>query len=424
MEKIKLKSYLGLYSLPVFILFSILVLGFQYNREKQYKADLLNTKLEDANIMLSKFLESVDGSIPKFDSLIALSPYANLRISLVDSKGKVLYDNVVKNVSKMENHLSRAEFVQAKKRGSGSEIRTSHTNKITYYYHVNRFGSYYVRSSLPYNMEVNELLSPNNLFLYFMLFLSFIIISVLFYLSNKLSVKMQREQIEHDATVRRHLTQQVAHELKTPLSSIIGYMETLQNNPNIGIEKQLFFIDRSYTQAVRLNDLLHDILTLNQLNEAPKTVEKEPFLLNKIIENVINDVSLKLVENNIHVETTIDGDIWIRANAMLVYSIFRNLMDNAIAYAGKNINIQIQLSSDDSKFYHFIFSDSGLGVDEKHTNYLFDRFYRVDKGRSRKNGGTGLGLAIVKNAIEFHGGKITVRNKEEGGLEFRFSIRK
>ena len=108
----------------------------------------------------------------------------------------------------------------------------------------------------------------------------------------------------------------------------------------------------------------------------------------------------------------------------MLYSIFRNLMDNAIAYAGSNIQININCFREDENYYYFSFADTGIGVSPEHLNRLFERFYRVDKGRSRKLGGTGLGLSIVKNAVLFHGGNIEAHNLYDGGLEFIFSLKK
>jgi len=410
--------------LPVFLIFSVCILAFQYNREKQYKTDTLDAKLDDSNTMIFNHLEKVNGSLEGLDSIVSNFPSPGLRMTIINLNGKVVYDNVIKDVSKMENHLNRKEIIQAQKSGFGSDIRKSHTNNQEYYYYANRFGNCFVRSSLPYDMQVSSILSPNNLYLYFLLILTLGVITVLLYFFNKMTIQFQREQIEHDASIRRKLTQQIAHELKTPLSSIIGYMETLNDVPDISAERQRFFIERSHAQAVRLNELLQDILVLNQLNEAPKTVEMEPVCLNNIINQVLEDVELNLSKKNIIVETSFGGDIWLKANQMLIYSIFRNLMDNTIAYAGENINVRIALTGEDATSYHFIFSDTGTGISEEHLPFIFDRFYRVDKGRSRKTGGTGLGLSIVKNAIEFHKGTISAYNRNGGGLEFRFSLHK
>lgn len=140
--------------------------------------------------------------------------------------------------------------------------------------------------------------------------------------------------------------------------------------------------------------------------------------------NIINEVSLELEEKHISIVDSLKKGIQIKGNYSLLYSIFRNLMDNAIAYAGTNIQININCFREDENYYYFSFADTGIGVSPEHLNRLFERFYRVDKGRSRKLGGTGLGLAIVKNAVIIHGGNISAKNNQGGGLEFVFTLAK
>ena len=231
-------------------------------------------------------------------------------------------------------------------------------------------------------------------------------------------------QEEEQARLKRQLTQNIAHELKTPVSSIQGYLETILSNPNIPKETVKTFLERSYAQSNRLTTLLHDISVLTRMDEAPEMMEIEAVNLSLVVENIINEVNLGLEEKHIKVINLMPQALMINGNHSLLYSIFRNLMDNAIAYAGTNIQITINCFREDDTFYYFSFSDSGVGVEEEHLTRLFERFYRVDKGRSRKLGGTGLGLAIVKNAVLFHGGTIFAKNAPNGGLEFVFTLQK
>lgn len=231
-------------------------------------------------------------------------------------------------------------------------------------------------------------------------------------------------QEEEQARLKRQLTQNIAHELKTPVSSIQGYLETIISNPDIPQENVRVFLERSYAQSNRLTFLLRDISVLTRMDEAPELVEKEQVNLSKIVENILNEVALGLEEKHITVVNKLPSEVILTGSSSLLYSIFRNLTDNAIAYAGNDIQITINCFREDEKFYYFSFSDTGVGVPEEHLNRLFERFYRVDKGRSRKLGGTGLGLAIVKNAVLFHGGTIFAKNMPKGGLEFVFTLKK
>ena len=231
-------------------------------------------------------------------------------------------------------------------------------------------------------------------------------------------------QEEEQARLKRQLTQNIAHELKTPVSSIQGYLETIISNPNIPQENVRVFLEGSYAQSNRLTFLLRDISVLTRMDEAPELVEKEQVNLSKIVENILNEVALGLEEKHITVVNKLPSEVILTGSSSLLYSIFRNLTDNAIAYAGNDIQITINCFREDEKFYYFSFSDTGVGVPEEHLNRLFERFYRVDKGRSRKLGGTGLGLAIVKNAVLFHGGTIFAKNMPKGGLEFVFTLKK
>ena len=233
-------------------------------------------------------------------------------------------------------------------------------------------------------------------------------------------ITMEEEQVR----LKRQLTQNIAHELKTPVSSIQGYLETIVNNDNIPADKMKIFLERCYAQSNRLTILLRDISVLTRMDEAASMIEMEKVDISAIVNNIINEVSLELEERKISVINSLKKNIQIRGNYSLIYSIFRNLTDNAIAYAGSNIQIYINCFREDENYYYFSFSDTGVGVSPEHLNRLFERFYRVDKGRSRKLGGTGLGLAIVKNAVIIHGGSISAKNSQQGGLEFVFTLAK
>ena len=231
-------------------------------------------------------------------------------------------------------------------------------------------------------------------------------------------------QEEEQVNLKRQLTQNIAHELKTPVSSIQGYLETIVSNENIPREKINVFLERCYAQSNRLSRLLRDISVLTRMDEAANMIDMERVDISVLVGNIINEVALELDEKHITVVNSLKKSIQVKGNYSLIYSIFRNLMDNAIAYAGTNIQININCFREDESYYYFSFADTGVGVSPEHLNRLFERFYRVDKGRSRKLGGTGLGLAIVKNAVIIHGGSISAKNSQGGGLEFVFTLAK
>ncbi len=224
--------------------------------------------------------------------------------------------------------------------------------------------------------------------------------------------------------LKQQLTSNIAHELKTPLTSIKGYLETISNNPDLPREKLLYFTDKAYVQSNRLNDLLNDTSLLNNIEDAGDLFEFKVTKLKPLVNDVIENLESRLNEQNIKVKLEMKNGVSLKGNDSLLTSIFQNLIENSIIYAGKDIEIIINQYLEDNKFYYFSFSDSGKGIPEKHLQRIFERFYRVDEGRTRESGGTGLGLAIVKNAILLHKGEISVRNANDGGLEFLFSLAK
>ena len=231
-------------------------------------------------------------------------------------------------------------------------------------------------------------------------------------------------QEEEQARLKRQLTQNIAHELKTPVSSIQGYLETILNSPQIPPETMHTFLERSYAQSNRLTHLLRDISTLTRMDEAPVMQEREAVNISTMVKGIFSEVAMGIEERQITVENLLPDNWVVEGNSSLLYSIFRNLTDNAIAYAGTGVTIRLTCFREDDTKYYFSFSDTGVGVPPEHLNRLFERFYRVDKGRSRKMGGTGLGLAIVKNAVLLHGGTIFAKNNPKGGLEFVFTLKK
>ena len=251
------------------------------------------------------------------------------------------------------------------------------------------------------------------------------LIECILFLDNSYEISINDiSRQEEESRMKRQLTQNVSPELTTPVSSIQGYLETILSNPDLSPDKRQFFLERCYSQSTRLTGLLRDISVLNRLDEASEMFDLTEVNITKLIAEIQKECSQDMEEKHITSEIILPGDPTVFGNNSLLYSIFRNLYDNAIAYAGENIKITVNCYKEDPKYYYFSFSDNGVGIPEEHINRIFERFYRVDKGRSRKIGGTGLGLSIVKNGVNFHKGQISAKSSPGKGVTFFFTLKK
>lgn len=569
--------------ISLFVIFVTCFIIYQYHREKQYKIQLLHSKLQDYNDIIYNEITRTHKDWSELIDYIKLFGVDDLRVTVINFNGDVLFDSSNSDLKQLSNHLHRKEIEQALSLGNGYDVRrTSEITGISYFYSATSYKNFIIRTAIPYDLVVRDSLKIEIHYLWLSLLVAFLLILIFYKYTNNLGISisqlkefttriehnepinellefstpkdelgeiaqhlfkiyrhlhetkealfLEREKLithlqtskeglavftkdkkevlvnnlfiqyiniisdtnleksedifdvpefghikdfikkvqkrpvgkdekktsfninkngkiflvecivfqdlsfeisindisleEEQSLLKRQLTQNIAHELKTPVSSIQAYLETIVTNDNLPADKTAVFLQRCYEQSNRLTKLLRDISVLTRMDEAVDMMEIEFVDISAMVQKIINEVSIDIDKKDIIVQNNLKTNMLIRGNYSLIYSIFRNLMDNSIAYAGQGIQITINCFREDNEFYYFSFADTGVGVGPEHLLRLFERFYRVDKGRSRKLGGTGLGLAIVKNAVLLHGGSISAKNNKGGGLEFIFTLAK
>ncbi len=474
---IKITYHKRLFLLLIVISWTIIFcfIGFQYFREKQYKAEFLNAQLQLYNRhLLTKIAEG--GSFQEYLNLHE-KPFDNLRISIITFSGEVIYDNKI-SIDSLDNHAHRQEVVEALQGGSGYHIsRQSTSDGQQYFYSATCGNNLIVRTAIPYSSSLRELLKADWTFLAVMLTISLIMSIVAYFTTRQLGKNIERlnlfaaraekgeyfdeeelfpndelgaisnhivqlysqlqqsirdRDLAHRATIRekeenirikRQLTTNINHELKTPVASIQVCLETLLSGMNLSEEKRMELIERCYINNNRLSNLLTDVSLITRMEDGSQFISKDKVIINDVIREIEEELELMPDNERLNLNLNFQEEVVVYSNPSLISSIFRNLTENAIAYSGGQ-NIYISLLENNDKQCNIRFEDDGRGVDEVHLPRLFERFYRIDKGRSRQMGGTGLGLAIVKHAVQFHGGTITVKNRPTGGLQFDFTLSK
>lgn len=392
------------------VLASIFTLFFgiyEYRREHAFRVDILHSQLQLNNYHYLK------GQGER-----------GIRVTVIDTLGNVLSDTEEEDVSRMGNHLMREEIQEALKYGSGYAIkRASETNGEKYFYSATYFKpslsgelerGLIVRSSVPYSAELTSSLEHDYTFLYYTTGI-LALIGVAMYFRRRYEHSEQEKQ-----RIKRQLTENAAHELKTPAATIEGYLETLVSNPDMPEDKRLNFLERCHAQSRRMSSLLADMSTLSRLDATPEMVNGKSSNSKRIdaaliLHQIEEETASQFHERGIDLQMNIPQTLPMQGEASLIYSLFRNIFSNALAYATGATSFKVQVKVSASK-YTFQFIDNGAGVPTEHLPHIFERFYRIDKGRSRRLGGTGLGLAIVKNIALQYGGSAKASQTSGGGL--------
>ncbi|MDR1562399.1 MAG: hypothetical protein LBS54_04860 [Dysgonamonadaceae bacterium] len=399
----------------IFTLFTTGVVLIEQQREKKHKTEALQQRL-DATI------ETVNHAIlieTPIDTILNYLPN-NIRITVINLSGDVIYDNQIPAVTTMENHTERPEIIAAANTETGTDIRTSTTTNQPYIYYARKYDKYYIRAAVPYDIHVKANLQPDNIFLYYIIALFVVTLILTLYASGQFE-KTTKKDTRH---LKHELTGNITHELRTPVTGIRGCLETVLENP-LDDKTKNHFIQAAYNRTLALSELIHDMSLLTKIDDAPNSFTLEHVNIANIIVELKKENQAAMNVKNIKLNWQVPQNITVWGNRNLLTAIFRNLFDNAIRYAGNNITIHIIRHAESINYHHFTFSDTGIGIPgHRHLSRIFERFYRVNEGRTRDTGGSGLGLSIVKNAVHFHHGEISVKNRTGGGLEFTFRLPK
>ena len=416
-----------LFAILIACLWAIILcfIGFQYVREKQYKTHFVNAQLQLYN---SHLVGAIDDGEPYEECINShAQPFEELRISVINLAGTVVYDNMLP-LDSLNNHRGRPEVAEALHKGEGYHIgRLSASDGREYFYSATRGEQAIVRTAIPYTATLRSLLEADWTFLIVMISVSLVFSVLAYFITQRIGKSFERinemEAEQEKTRLKRQLTNNINHELKTPVASMQVCLETLLSGINLSEEKRQELIERCYANTGRLRRLLEDVSLITRMEDGSQLIGKEPVCINNIIHEIDCELAVMPREERLTLHTDVSEQVVVEGNLSLIGSIFRNLTENAIAYSGGK-NIYITLLQNNDRQCSIRFEDDGCGVNENQLSRLFERFYRVDKGRSRQMGGTGLGLAIVKHAVQFHGGTITVTNRPGGGLRFDLSLNK
>lgn len=494
-----------------FLVYTGLLLGYQYRHNKAYQETLMLNHLKQYNEFVYKDWTN-SKEIEEVDSTVWITVTNLQGVQLYDSKGyyrdsvsfmklpevkEAMSERIgtnVRNAHKHRHDIQRIDSLQQRNNAQTkalsstdklmavekTDLSNRKNNNVDYYFVATRYPHCIVRTAQLYNVEIFSGYKTDDHVLIFTVLLGVAMLIVLYMYTQQLgrvitelrrfarkaernetitlemveafpknelgeisqhiikvyhqmqatkeALHVEQEKVvtslEDQIRLKKQLSQNISHELKTPVSSIQGYLETILNNDNIPADKVRVFLERSYAQSIRLTSLLQDISSLNKMSEASNMLVMEDINIHDLVRGIQNGTQLQLEANEMDMRIDIPEGLTVRGNNSLLYSVFRNLIDNAIAYAGKKTTVSIRLIEEDDQKCIIEVADNGIGIDQKHIEHIFERFYRIDKGRSRKLGGTGLGLAIVKNAVIVHGGDIKASSTLGKGITFTFSLSK
>jgi two-component system phosphate regulon sensor histidine kinase PhoR len=218
---------------------------------------------------------------------------------------------------------------------------------------------------------------------------------------------------------KREFVDNASHELKTPISVLRGIVETLLEEEED--QRKRRFLEKALRRIEQMQNLVEDLLTLTKLESGRERLNLSEFKLRELVEEVYDSLEQEFIKREVSFENLVSEDFKMFADRQKFFLLLRNLIDNAVKYNKKGGKVRVLAKKEGNKQVLEV-EDTGIGIPPEHVPFIFERFYRVDKGRSKEMGGTGLGLSIVKHIVFFHGGEIMVHSKPGEGSRFSVII--
>ena len=431
----KKKIYLHCMVLAVIAILEtlLLTLGVSYDMLKKQ----VMSEIRSYAYLLSDISEGEDVTWDYFDTL-----KDELRITVIETDGTVIYDNCA-DATQMENHSQRAEIIEALSDGEGEAIRNSDTlSENLFYCAVVCENGYIVRVSKQASNIWGILLRMLPLIGCIVLLLLVICAALARFITNRMispiekvaehmddlnsvevyeelkpfiaTIRKQHEDILKSATMRQDFTANVSHELKTPLTSISGYAELMENNL-VDADNIANFAKSIHQNADRLLTLINDIIRLSELDAIQSVPEFEELDIYAIAQNCVQMLQVNAKNHGVTITATGSSQL-IKANKQMMEELVYNLCDNAIRYNKKDGKVEVSVARIKEGVVLSV-RDTGIGIPKEHQERIFERFYRVDKSRSKETGGTGLGLAIVKHIAQVHNAILEVTSEVNQGTK-------
>ena len=396
----------------IFIVFSFVTLFIAICNHHHDKKAILASRMECYADLVA---QSLDLSLAK-----KVIPQ-EIRVTVMSISGEVISDSEEFPVF-MNNHADRPEIIECIETGDAYLTRLSESLGVEMVYYAKMYGDKIIRVSQVYGDKQKRFMYPDWSIIVSLILLLIISVLTIFYVSRRYK-RLELIKKEKEASkIKQEMTRNISHELKTPVSSLQAYLETIVNNPDMDAERRQHFIERAFVQALKLTDIISDISFVTKLEEVPGKLKLVSVNLKVLFADIVEELSADIALNNIRIVNELDSDNF-SGSYNLIYAILRNLLENAVKYAGEGsvVKVSSKLLPDGS--HELDFHDNGRGVPEDTIDKIFDRFYRISSDMEMRKEGSGLGLTIVRNSVLAHKGEIHAYHVPGGGLGFRFILK-